>query len=753
MRELIITRGFPGSGKSRFVETTGLTSWTLCPDQIRLQLQAPSISQDGSIGINQKASAAAWRRVFKLLEDRMCRGELTVVDATHLTRKDIEVYHPLVERFDYRMTIVDFTQTITLEQALAFNAKRNMPKRVPEKVIRNMAKRVEPLEPDFFRVVTPEVFAATWPDSGALKFDINAYERILCIGDIQGCDTVLEKALPKPLDEKTLYVFIGDYLDRGIENGEVFRRMAGLIDEPNVIGLRGNHEYHLWRWGKGLKSVSREFREQTLPQLREAGVTAREALAFERKLHTALQIDFAGKTLFLTHAGLPGLADPLQLAYLSESDLIKGGHYSDPVDQWFSDNTDDSIYQVHGHRNLQQLPVEAAPRSFNLEGRVEFGGHLRTVCFHADGRIETREYENPVYRKPSGRDGKRRNQPPRPAWVGRPVDDLDAHIEQLLESDKITSKPLASNPDILSFSFKRKVFYKGSWCDTTIKARGLFIDTMRREIASRSYDKFFNIGERPETEVNVLADNMKFPVTAYLKENGYLGIVGYDAKHDALLVTSKSTDGGEFAHWFQTLLTKALGPAKYHELKVFLRDTNSSAAFEVIDPVNDPHIIEYAEAKIVLLDIIRRAPVFEKMAYEDLLDAAKFFGLPVKEKAFVLESPAALLGWYQDVSSRSPVRSAPVEGYVLEDGDGFMTKVKLPFYAFWKRMRTQAQRAAKQPEKFTASREEVLARERGVYQTHELAQTFLEWLDNQDLSTRALPIIEIRRHFEREMKN
>ena len=56
----------------------------------------------------------------------------------------------------------------------------------------------------------------------------------------------------------------------------------------------------------------------------------------------------------------------------------------------------------------------------------------------------------------------------------------------------------------------------------------LFIDTANGIVVARSYPKFFNVNERPETRFGMLQYKLKFPVTVYVKENGFLGMVSYN---------------------------------------------------------------------------------------------------------------------------------------------------------------------------------------------------------------------------------
>ncbi len=53
MRNLVLFRGCPGSGKSTFIENNNLKQYTLCPDELRLLYQTPILCEDGSLKISQ----------------------------------------------------------------------------------------------------------------------------------------------------------------------------------------------------------------------------------------------------------------------------------------------------------------------------------------------------------------------------------------------------------------------------------------------------------------------------------------------------------------------------------------------------------------------------------------------------------------------------------------------------------------------------------------------------------------------------
>ena len=84
MRTLIITRGAPGAGKSSWIEQNGLLPYTLSPDTLRVMCSSRELQADGRFAVarNTATENQTWKVLFNLLEYRLSRGELTVIDAT-----------------------------------------------------------------------------------------------------------------------------------------------------------------------------------------------------------------------------------------------------------------------------------------------------------------------------------------------------------------------------------------------------------------------------------------------------------------------------------------------------------------------------------------------------------------------------------------------------------------------------------------------------------------------------------------------
>jgi tRNA splicing ligase len=167
--------------------------------------------------------------------------------------------------------------------------------------------------------------------------------------------------------------------------------------------------------------------------------------------------------------------------------------------------------------------------------------------------------------------------------------------------------------------------------------------------------------------------------------------VGYDSESQKLILASKSSLNGPFAQRFSDRFYSQVRN-KDSSVERYLTKFNVSLVFEVIEPEFDPHIIEYPEPQLVLLDIVLRTPEFKRFSYETIRHQASLWGVGFKEKTALIESPEDFRSW---LSAQEKTWDPSIEGYVIESADGQMVKVKLPYYVFWKQMRGLAARVIK----------------------------------------------------------
>ena len=268
----------------------------------------------------------------------------------------------------------------------------------------------------------------------------------------------------------------------------------------------------------------------------------------------------------------------------------------------------------------------------------------------------------------------------------------NAFLQQLNESKLIQKKCFDNG--IVSYNFTRTAFYKNEWNELTCTARGLFVHNDK--VICRSYNKFFNWDEMPQTRDRTLEKNLQFPVVAYKKENGFLAMVSHF--NGELLVCSKSTINGEYVGYIQAALNRLPDDAKQKILS-FCQAENVTFVFECVDIVNDPHIVQYAENHLYLLDIVKNDFTFTKFPYTQLTEIAQQFGLACKERTQTFYSWDELWQFkkMQDKSIK-PNSQDWHEGFVFEDANGFMVKYKNPNYRFWKGLRSILERLQKDKE-------------------------------------------------------
>lgn len=620
---------------------------------------------------NAETEKQTWKILFELLEYRMSRGEFTVIDGTASKTRDIQQYKDLAEQYRYRMFCVDFTE-IPLETCLVRNKLRPEWKWVPEDAIRNIYARFATQKvPAGVTVIQPSEFYKVLEQ----PFDMSEYKKIVFFSDIHGCYSTLMQYFKNGIEDDVAYIFLGDYIDRGNENAETMKFLYSIMNNKNVCFLEGNHERSLRFYGNGTLSNSREFENKTKQQLIAGGFTEKDARMFYRKLRQMSHFIYNGLEILACHGGIPNMKN--NLLYTPTRDFINGtGSYKDykTIAETWMRETDEYTYLIHGHRNTEKDEVRIADRVFNLEGGIEFGGQLRIV--ELNDKLEWKVIElddcQPITKEL--------------ITETRQVNTVEETISYLRNNSFIQEKQLGDG--ISSFNFTREAFYSKNWSQQTILARGLFLDTENNKIMARSYEKFFKVNEVHETELASLKQRLQFPVKAWVKENGFLGIVSYDYKKDDLFIASKSTNKGDYANYFSSLLT----PYKNAILEVlqafYEANTPISLVFEVVDIEHDPHIIKYEQSKVILLDAIENQLEYKSLDEALLVSIGSSIGCKIKKKAFILKNWEDFSELYRQAQDEEYMyENNPIEGFVFEDASGFMVKIKTGYYNLWKKLR------------------------------------------------------------------
>ncbi|WP_334083362.1 RNA ligase, partial [Helicobacter typhlonius] len=558
------------------------------------------------------------------------------------------------------------------------------------------------------------------------------------------------------LNPKAYYIFLGDYIDRGVQNAQVVRFLLGIMDLPNVCLLEGNHERWLYKWGKEDIGTN-EFSIFTLKDLENGGVGSKDTHRLYSKLRQCAYYTYDNKIVLCTHGGLPTL--PNNLLLVATKQLIYGsGGYEDMQEcaKSFALSTASNTYQVFGHRNREKHPMRVYERNFALEGGVEFGGALRIAVLTKTplpyryatkaqnsklmaqsplmGVIRHTDNFTQIYMQ-----NKHGSQELNALHQSRSIFAL---LQKLRASVLIKEREFG---ELSSFNFTKEAFFSKQWNSLTCKARGLFIDTYNFRICARSYDKFFNYKEREETCDEALKEKLTYPLNVFVKENGFLGIVSAKNANDSLklesklFITSKSDPTSPYAHIMRNLIAESLRKTAQDsiqevesELYEELKTRNLSLVFEVIHPQDDPHIIAYEKPQVILLDAIYNTPDYAKVPFTELCALGEKFG-------FVCKTHKATLHCWEEVSeflycesalesnslfAQGKRKNGFIEGYVLEDSAGFMFKYKGAYYRAWKALREIVEQCART----RALPKSKGKKWQGDSAYYELEEKFIQWL-------------------------
>ena len=688
MRKLIILRGAMGCGKSTFIKNNDLENYTLSTDTIRLMYASPELGIDYKESIPQFNNKKIWDLLYTLLEERMKKGEFTIIDAVHAyADESFPIYKKLAEKYRYRLYVLDFTD-IPKEEVYERNKGREIYRQVPESSIDRVYKAFEKERiSTAFKVIKPENFNEI---INTTPRDLNGYDNVHIIGDIHGSATALKTYFTKyPISEKDYYIFCGDYFDRGTQNYQTFKFLSELMTNKNMTFLIGNHEDKLYKY-----ACDDEFKmdydiKNTIEEFEMNHLKKSEIRGFIKNLSQIALITFKDKTYLITHGGLPYIPNK-SLDFYSTNSFVYGiDKYETDIDKIYNEfmqTANNKIYQVHGHRNFYKNKFDKYEYSINLEGDIEHGGNLRILTL-TNNNYKYTEIKNTIYNP-------------------NLIEEINIYnlIENLRNNKYVFEKDLGNN--ISSFNFTKEAFYNKMWDKETTKARGLFIDIKNYKIVARSYNKFFKVAERKETTLDSLKENLIFPVNFYLKYNGFLGILS--VYNDELFFASKSTNAGDYVEYFKNIFYKKYSNKQIEVLKDKLTKENLSAVFEVIDPFNDPHIIEYQEENLVLLDLIKNTTNFEKISYPDLQIFAQNNNISVKELAYAASNIDEFMSVYDKITAANyKYKDSYIEGFVIEDANAFMVKTKTVYYDKWKYLRNKMENALKNNKFNTKSNDEL----------------------------------------------
>jgi 2',3'-cyclic nucleotide 3'-phosphodiesterase (fragment) len=142
---LILMRGAPGSGKSTLIKNSGLSNYSISLDELRKLLAAEEDSQ-----LPTSVNKEAYALLYSILQTRVQKGKLIILDAVNASIDHIKDSIELVERYGYK--IVYFQMQTSLEQCLENNLCRPAYSRASEEKIRKFHDMIETTKLPYERI-------------------------------------------------------------------------------------------------------------------------------------------------------------------------------------------------------------------------------------------------------------------------------------------------------------------------------------------------------------------------------------------------------------------------------------------------------------------------------------------------------------------------------------------------------------------------------------------------------------------------
>ena len=163
--------------------------------------------------------------------------------------------------------------------------------------------------------------------------------------------------------------------------------------------------------------------------------------------------------------------------------------------------------------------------------------------------------------------------------------------------------------------------------------------------------------------------------------------------------------------------------------------------FEVVDSINDKHIIEYEEDRLILLDEIYNSINYSKVNYDELKVFADKNKIEIKELVYVVNNAEEFEDRFNEIKQEDfKLNNCFVEGFVVEDNSGFMFKYKTDYYKKWKLLRSKMENAIKNNDYKTKG-------------TDKLEVEFIKYLENKykdkEININSINVIDERNEFEK----
>lgn len=463
--------------------------------------------------------------------------------------------------------------------------------------------------------------------------------RVIAVGDIHGCFEEFIALLEK-CDFRLghdIVVSVGDLVDRGPQIKDVMKWFRMQTRHGYAYVAKGNHDDKAQRYWMGNKVSESHGLSQTIEQCKDMNHNSLVSW-MDTFPHIIRVPDVNGKPTYIVHAGVDG-RKPMEQQRTETciyARFLDGKNFFDSENgiPWWE--TLDGSYNIISGHIIQEnpRPVEC---SYCLDSGAYEGGGLRGLII--EGGQAT------IVEVPSG-------------TYCQPICKFDqvAKRDALVKRGQLRCDDL---DDLRVYTYTDKCVHDKNWNEITTHSRGHIFDRSTGELVACSLPKFFNVGETPETQMNVLPWYVGYDI--FEKKDGWLGNL---YRHNGqFAISTRGSFHSPGAVWATEFLRNN------YDL-TYLPD-EVTLVFELISPITKI-IVDYGDTEDLVLLAAFNRHTGEEYPWSYVCDIACLYKFSLPDK---LRPP-----FDQCQLMLENCDGKEIEGFVVRFLDGTRVKIKSEDY-------------------------------------------------------------------------
>lgn len=686
MRTLLLFRGAPGCGKTRYTKQHELKPFTVSREMALYHFGGPRLTPSGKWSLPDVPEESVHKLMLDLVETRMKYGEFIVVDDCNVHIKSIESYNDLAKAHGYEVYLIDMTD-VSMNDCL-YNIKQGYSyidgiqyvtgtQHIYETAVRDAYDVFSKYEdiPSNIHVLSSDT------DVKDLLLHIwfkhlDGYRTIHHIGDLSGHFDALEQYLirttydtvlsvfPEPLsltNDDDYYIFMGNYIGDGPDNDKIVRLLSELSKQPNVAIIESEDIQWLRSYALTEDDTHQDIMQsltcdkETILKLCNAAVPA-------------LCYKYDGKQVIVTHGGISNFS--MNFGFIPANQCVYGvGNNTFDMSLSFCKQKPSYIYQIHAHRSEQGWPelIDATQSSnyYNLyssPGDTEF--------------LQLVEEDKSFHRKL------------------KPVDDVQSESP----STQLSLKAIEDQLDISQYlpvyycvGFRKcsHLFYTYTGVDHA-SMRRFCIDPDTHQLVGRGYDVPADL-----TEDNISDVQFVFPLEVWNDYDGDNCVVGYNSSIDDLVIFEEQTpldyeydDGNTKRQKLENLLSMR---NRKEILKEYLKEHNCSAVFNLRYLEHPQNLISTTYTNLTLVALVSNSSISQELDIKEVEQLAsdlscrcidRFETSHLQEGFVEITSLKELKSFIAKVNSTyaDPFDDNIRRGFMLKDQRGYRFRIETPAY-------------------------------------------------------------------------